>query len=184
MKKTYDKEWHDKHKDDENIKQARKQAAKRRYDRLKNDDEFKAKRAECLKKYRTSHPSETLQRRYDTYENDPSFALLDAARARAKKHNVPYALTVDDVRLLLVDVCPVLGIPLQRNKGKGAPSDNSPTLDRIIPSRGYVPGNIIVVSKLANQIKSSATPDQILRVAVFYQDLFRQQETEVVTSNN
>lgn len=172
MKRTYDKGWHDKHKDDENLKQARKQAARRRYDRLKNDDEFKAKRAEHLKKYRTTHHTETLQRRYDTYENDPSFALMDAARTRAKKHNVPYALTAEDIRPLLVDVCPVLGIPLKRNKGNGAPSDNSPTIDRIIPSRGYVPGNIIVVSKLANQIKSSATPDQISKVAAFYHDLY------------
>lgn len=55
--------------------------------------------------------------------------------------------------------------------GTGVLTDASPTLDRIIPRRGYVPGNVIVVSNLANRIKSSATARQIRRVATFYEML-------------
>jgi hypothetical protein len=66
--------------------------------------------------------------------------------------------------------CPALGIKLQKG-GKGQACDNSPTLDRIDNTKGYIPGNIIVVSKLANQIKSTATYKQVKAVAAFYEFL-------------
>ena len=39
---------------------------------------------------------------------------------------------------------------------------------------GYIPSNVIVVSVLANSIKSSATPEQILKVGEFYNKLYKQ----------
>jgi hypothetical protein len=60
--------------------------------------------------------------------------------------------------------CPVLGIPLDRS-----PRDNTPSLDRIIPARGYVPSNVIVVSLRANQIKGDATVRELLAIARFYE---------------
>lgn len=35
--------------------------------------------------------------------------------------------------------------------------DGSPSLDRVDNTRGYVPGNVLVISWKANQIKSNAT---------------------------
>ena len=55
------------------------------------------------------------------------------------------------------DVCPVLGIPLDQDpKGKGERSDNSPSLDKFIPSLGYVKGNIHIISWRANHLKNDA----------------------------
>ena len=59
-------------------------------------------------------------------------------------------------------MCPVLGIPLVI--GEGACSDNSPSIDRIIPELGYVKGNIKVISRRANRIKNDATPDELFKV--------------------
>lgn len=42
-------------------------------------------------------------------------------------------------------------------------------LDRIIPGLGYTKGNVIWVSRLANQIKSNATPGEILAVGRYAQ---------------
>ena len=36
-----------------------------------------------------------------------------------------------------------------------------PSLDRIIPTKGYIPGNIAVISQRANCIKSDATSEEI-----------------------
>ena len=53
---------------------------------------------------------------------------------------------------------------------------NSPTLDRIDNDRGYVPGNVVVVSYMANSIKTNATAEQVLAVGRFYSGL-KQQRT-------
>nr|WP_294850063.1 hypothetical protein [uncultured Sphingomonas sp.] len=81
------------------------------------------------------------------------YQLLTAARSRARYQGVPFDLTADDI--VIPKVCPILGIPLKHGKGK--PTFNSPTLDKIIPALGYVPGNVAVISQRANRIKSDAS---------------------------
>jgi hypothetical protein len=93
--------------------------------------------------------------------NNPERTLLINARSRAKKQGIPFSITEDDV--VITAVCPALGIPLVAGVGK--PQDGSPSLDKINPSRGYVPGNVQVISYLANSIKYTATGEQILLVA-------------------
>lgn len=68
--------------------------------------------------------------------------------------------------------CPVLGMFLTVGEGKPGPA--SPTLDRIVPSKGYVRGNVIVVSMRANMIKTDATPAELRRVARFYTQLTKE----------
>lgn len=67
----------------------------------------------------------------------------------------------------------MFGIPLRVNVGRRGPSDNSPTLDRIIPRKGYVRGNIIVISFFANRVKNNATVEQLFLVARFYKRLIQ-----------
>ena len=45
--------------------------------------------------------------------------------------------------------------------------------DRIIPELGYVEGNLVIVSDLANRIKTNATPEQIIKVGEFYKKLLK-----------
>lgn len=93
--------------------------------------------------------------------NNPEKVLLSLARSRAKRDNIEFNLDVSDIAI--PQTCPVLGIELKRGIGKG-PKDNSPTLDRIHPKIGYIKGNVIVISSLANKIKTSANYRQILSV--------------------
>jgi hypothetical protein len=101
----------------------------------------------------------------------PVHTMLHKAKERAKQQGAEFDLTPDDI--CIPARCPVLGIKLVHNRGKVRM--NSPTLDRIRPSRGYVKSNVIVVSQRANTIKSNATPEQILKVGKFYRKLWRQQ---------
>lgn len=82
------------------------------------------------------------------------------SRTRAKKQGLPFSLTASDViNALPHDLrCPVLGVPLQFGQGT---SQNNPSLDRIIPSLGYVPGNIAIISFRANTMKQDATADEV-----------------------
>lgn len=44
------------------------------------------------------------------------------------------------------------------------PHPHAPSLDRIDPKRGYVPGNVVVISRMANTIKQDASLGQIGKV--------------------
>lgn len=82
--------------------------------------------------------------------------IYNRVKASAKARNIPFSLTLTDLSNLTFPVtCPILNIPLTFNKG--APQDNSFSLDRINSSIGYEIDNIIVISYKANRLKSNAT---------------------------
>jgi hypothetical protein len=85
--------------------------------------------------------------------DNPCYVMYINSRKRARDLGLPLDLKLEDI--IMVDVCPLLGIPLIR--GIGVYSDNSPTLDRIIPELGYVKGNVQVISMRANRIKDNST---------------------------
>jgi hypothetical protein len=94
--------------------------------------------------------------------NNPHITLYHLAKQRARRDGFDFNLSKEDI--VIPAVCPVLGVELKVNTGGRVPTDNSPTLDRIHPKIGYIKGNIIVISSLANKIKSSANYRQILSV--------------------
>lgn len=98
---------------------------------------------------------------------NPIIFMLYAAKARAKLCNVPFNLSVEDISM--PEVCPVFGIPLIMSEGHQ--TDNSPTLDRLVPNLGYVKGNVIIVSAKANRIKNDATLSELQQVVSFYQNV-------------
>ena len=91
------------------------------------------------------------------------YIMWNAAKGRAKKLGLPFDLCPKDI--VIPAVCPVLGIPLFSNVGKLGSTPNSPTVDRIIPVKGYTQGNIQVISHRANTIKSDATAEELMQVA-------------------
>lgn len=93
----------------------------------------------------------------DWHRNNPVKSLLPTIKSRAKKQGVPFDLTEEDI--LIPDMCPVLGIPLSKRGGKR--TDNTPSVDRIVPSLGYVKGNIKIISWRANRLKCDATLEEL-----------------------
>lgn len=95
-------------------------------------------------------------------------SMINACKRRAKKRGLEATLKREDV--YFPKYCPVLNIKLEHGRGNW---ETSPNIDRIDNTKGYTKDNIIVVSGLANNIKSSATPDQIYKVAEFYDKLYK-----------
>jgi len=56
-------------------------------------------------------------------------------------------------------VCPVLDIDL--DWGMNGRQPNSPSLDRIDSTKGYIKGNVMLMSGLANSMKQNATVEQL-----------------------
>lgn len=86
--------------------------------------------------------------------------MIRNARQRAKRAGVPCTITAADI--LIPETCPILGIALKI--GTRQPTDNSPSLDRIEPAKGYVQGNIAVISFRANAIKNCASVEELQAV--------------------
>ena len=86
-----------------------------------------------------------------------AYTMFSAAKARARKEGLSFDLSPKDI--VIPTHCPILGIKLKGNKVFSA--FDSPSLDRIIPSRGYVKGNIWVISFRANTLKSDASLQEL-----------------------
>ncbi len=93
--------------------------------------------------------------------------MLYQARLKAKRAGYVCDLEVTD--LILPSVCPALGIDLFIGEGKM--SQNSPSLDRIDNAKGYIKGNVVIVSVKANSMKNSATVEELGKVYRFYKRL-------------
>ena len=85
------------------------------------------------------------------------YRMLARAKSRAKQNNIPFNLTLEDI--IIPDTCPLLGIKIESTKNKNSP--NNPSLDRIIPSKGYVKGNIWIISNRANTLKNDASLQEL-----------------------
>jgi hypothetical protein len=87
----------------------------------------------------------------------PEYVMFLMAKTRAKAKHLPFDIEVSDV--VIPERCPMLGIPLFQ--ANGVIHDNSPTLDRREPLRGYVRGNVRVISYKANRAKNNLTLDEM-----------------------
>ena len=107
--------------------------------------------------------------RQNKFNRSPHMTLRNIQR-RAKEGNIPFDL--DEEYLIQIfpedNKCPVLGIEFEWGIHN---SQASPSVDRIIPEKGYTKGNVIWISRRANAIKNDATVEEIYIVADFYKEL-------------
>ncbi len=107
--------------------------------------------------------------------------LYNAAMQRARKAGLEFTITKEDI--VIPDVCPVLGIPIIPGKGRVGDGlvgalDTSPSVDRIDNSKGYIPGNIMVISWRANYLKNNASLDELILLAEYAWKIKRRLESQ------
>jgi hypothetical protein len=79
-----------------------------------------------------------------------------------KKAKLRKGLSIADYKALVVTHCPLLGVELNYTKYSGNTAPNNyATLDKIDPDKGYVLGNVQIVSFRANTLKNSATLEEL-----------------------
>jgi len=88
------------------------------------------------------------------------YPLLKRARQRAKDMGQEFCIDKNDI--VIDEKCPVLGIVFVLDSDKLI--DASPTLDRIDNTKGYVKGNVCVISNRANVIKNSGSITEHKRI--------------------
>lgn len=87
-------------------------------------------------------------------------------QAYAKKKGIPWTLTKADIEAVWTEQCAITGLPFDKRKGVGkGPKPFSPSLDRIRPALGYVPGNVRFVLHCVNTFKGTMSDRLMARVA-------------------
>jgi len=106
------------------------------------------------------------QREYSaTYRiRNPKKILFHAAKYNSVKRGFEFTITPDDI--VWPTHCPVLGIELDYSgSGEKYKRRNAASFDRWDGTKGYVPGNVFVISWRANWLKHDGTPDELEAVA-------------------
>lgn len=126
--------------------------------------------AERSQAWRLAYPEKAKESSKASRDKRQLQGMLYKAKTRAERSGREFSIVLAD--LVVPEVCPIFGIPLVF----GASEVNynfSPSLDRIDSSRGYVKGNIQIISRLANCMKWTATPEQLLEFALGILSIYR-----------
>jgi hypothetical protein len=104
-----------------------------------------------------SQRRESLENDGEYYLISPTW-LLTSTKASAKKKGLEHNIELDDLKIPVL--CPLLSIPLTFLLRESL-KDSTACVDRIDNSKGYVKGNVWVISSLANRMKSRATLSEL-----------------------
>jgi hypothetical protein len=149
--------------------EAQKRAAK------KWVEENPEKRRAASAKWSKDNPEKVAAKQKVWRDKHPKKVLLSRAKGRAKKLERDFSITEDDFHL--PDICPVLGIPMSL----GGDIQSSPSLDRLDSNKGYVKGNVWVISWLANIRKSSQSFEDLEKLYLAWKDIRQKLEVHDMT---
>lgn len=100
--------------------------------------------------------------------------LLKGAKRRALEKGIPFRITVD--QLEIPKFCPVLGIRLVYTPSAiAAKEGTSASLDRVDNKKGYVKGNVMVISLRANALKRDSSIDELEKLLKYVYTYSREQ---------
>lgn len=101
------------------------------------------------------------KRRKKNYDNNPITRMFMNAKSRARQSKIDFNIEPNDVPI--PEFCPILGVKLVL--GEAHSYDYAPSIDRINSEKGYIKGNVKVVSLRANRMKNNATKEECLMFA-------------------
>jgi len=116
------------------------------------------------KKYKNGISHKEYSRLYRA--SNPEKIIHQHAKERAKKKGLAFNIEESDIDIPII--CPILGIPIYKIGSEDKPSGpcaNSASLDRIDNTKGYVKGNVAIISHKANTMKHNASPIELIRFA-------------------
>jgi hypothetical protein len=139
--------------------------------KLKNKEKIKEDKKEWYLKNR-----EKIKITIDKYlKKCPTNRMLTSAKNRAKKKNIPFNIDKEYLNSIYPkdNKCPVLDVPFQLGNLSEIKKtkDYAPSLDRIIPEKGYIKNNLVIVSSISNRVKNNVSIETLEKILNFYKKL-------------
>ena len=154
------------------VKERKKKYNKQLREKKKNTPEFIEQNKKTNKKRKEE---------YRTFGDYFIANIFKGAKKRNKnKLKKPFTITKEYIKEILpknLKCPPVLNIELKVNNF--GPGDHSPSIDRVDNDKGYEIGNVIWVCQKVNNIKTNATPDEIIKVGEFYKKLLEEKDRNI-----
>ena len=97
----------------------------------------------------------------------PERQILNRTKCRARKSGTEFNLELKDI--IIPTKCPILDIDIF--VCEGGMKDNSPSIDRIDNNKGYIKGNIQIISNRANRIKSDSSLEELEKLFYYMKSL-------------
>lgn len=116
-----------------------------------------------MKSYNRKPKKERTERQFDCRQANYVNYLFSRVKGRAKYKGMEFNISKEDI--VIPEKCPVLGIPLYFSKGHNR--GNTPSVDRIDNAKGYVKGNVAVISMKANALKKNATIEELKSILAY-----------------
>lgn len=139
---------------------------------MENPEKYK----ECGKRKKTKEYSKKwhAERYKRMTPEERKKRCFNSARANAKRNKKrlkEFSLEFSD--LDWPEFCPVLGVKLNYGcpSGDKSKKDNSPSIDRMDCSKGYIPGNVAVMSWRANMLKCDGTLEEFEKLVLYLKRL-------------
>ncbi len=97
--------------------------------------------------------------------------VLSVKRAKCRRAGILWDLSFEHVQRIFPAplICPVFKKPMEWADSPG--HADSPSLDRIIPERGYIEGNVAWISNKANRLKGDASLSEITSLCNWLEQL-------------
>ncbi len=132
----------------------------------------KQKRAEYTRRYRARHPEKVREVARNWKRKNPFQTavteLIKGAKKSGAKIDKAYCRS-----LVPPATCPVFGTPIRFAVGEGFRSMfETASFDRVDNNYGYVAGNVQIISRLANTMKSQASPEQLRQFAAWIERVY------------
>lgn len=148
----------------------------RQWDRAHPEKAAKARERERARSRIRAREREIENSRRAPYHHRAKI-LRSGIKVRSRERNVPVDLSLYTVQYLLSwlqrqSTCECCGVTLAiERRFNGQKCDTSPSLDRIVPSLGYVAGNVALLCWRCNNLKRDATSDELMTIALWMKNL-------------
>lgn len=132
--------------------------------------DWRKKNPEKVRRYQQKARERRRLNNWLEAENYPEEFLLKRAEEAAKARGLDFNLSLEDVTI--PECCPLLNINMFFDRENPRHS-GTPSLDRLDSTKGYVKGNVWIISLKANIMKNNASKEELLVFAQNIQNLFQ-----------